>query len=290
MAATCAKTTPATDVRGFFAQQIYAAAMRVVPNIASRVRRTARASSPPLKGKLSIDARGEVWIRWITGTHERDTIGLGRHRRRLHGSLSAREGMGTVGHLIALSRVIDAVNTRLGKWISWLVLVVVLISATNATVRKVFDTSSNAWLELQWIIFSIVFLLCSPWTLISNEHIRIDIVNNAFSQRVRNVIDVVGHSIFLLPLTLIMIVTAYPFFMRSFELNEQSMNAGGLPQWPAKALVLIGFVLLFLQGISELIKRIAVMRGLIPDPYRGMSSHEAIEAEAERLIAEMKKD
>lgn len=181
--------------------------------------------------------------------------------------------MSTVQYLIALSRGIDALNTRLGKWLSWLVLVVVLISATNATVRKVFDTSSNAWLELQWIIFSIIFLLCSPWTLISNEHIRIDIVNSAFSQRVRNIIDVVGHSIFLLPLTIIMIITSYPFFMRSFEINEQSMNAGGLPQWPAKALVLIGFSLLFLQGISELIKRVAVMRGLIPDPYRGQSSH-----------------
>ncbi|GIK81766.1 MAG: TRAP transporter small permease subunit [Pseudorhodoplanes sp.] len=198
--------------------------------------------------------------------------------------------MSTVQQFIALSRAIDALNIRLGKWLSWLVLVVVLISATNATVRKIFDTSSNAWLELQWIIFSIIFLLCSPWTLISNEHIRIDIVNSAFSQRVRNIIDVVGHSIFLLPLTIIMIITSYPFFIRSFEINEQSMNAGGLPQWPAKALVLIGFFLLFLQAISELIKRVAVMRGLIPDPYRGQSSHQAIEADAERLIAEIKKD
>jgi len=200
------------------------------------------------------------------------------------------EGDGKVQQLLILSRVIDAVNTRLGKWISWLVLIVVIISAANATVRKIFDTSSNAWLELQWIFFSVIFLLCSPWTLLSNEHIRIDIVNNIFSQRVRNVIDVVGHVAFLLPLTIVMILTAYPFFMRSLLLNEQSMNAGGLPQWPAKSLVLIGFLMLFLQGISELIKRIAVMRGLIADPYGGVSSHTAIEQEAERLIAGIKQE
>jgi TRAP-type mannitol/chloroaromatic compound transport system permease small subunit len=191
--------------------------------------------------------------------------------------------------LLALSRVIDAFNSRLGKWVSWLVLIVVLISAANATVRKVFDTSSNSWLELQWIIFSVIFLLCSPWTFLSNEHIRIDIINNMFPQRIRNLIDVMGHAFFLLPLCIIMIVTSYPFFTRSFLLNEQSMNAGGLPQWPAKSLVLIGFTLLLLQGISELIKRIAVMRGLIPDPYVSAGGiHAAAEAEAARLLAELK--
>ncbi len=192
----------------------------------------------------------------------------------------------TVQTLLALSRVIDAVNSRLGRWLSWLVLIVVIISATNAVVRKVFDTSSNAWLELQWIIFSVIFLLCSPWTLLSNEHIRIDIVNSMFPRTVRNVIDVVGHSLFLLPLTIVMIITSWPFFLRSFEINEQSLNAGGLPQWPAKSLVVIGFTLLFFQGISELIKRIAVMRGLIPDPY--IHTQHAVEAEAERLAAELK--
>jgi TRAP-type mannitol/chloroaromatic compound transport system permease small subunit len=166
---------------------------------------------------------------------------------------------------------------------------VVLVSAANATVRKVFDTSSNAWLELQWIMFSVIFLLCSPWTLLSNEHIRIDIVNNMFPQRVRNIIDVIGHAFFLIPLCLIMIVTSLPFFLRSYGIDEQSMNAGGLPQWPAKGLVFVGFVLLLLQGISELIKRIAVMRGLIPDPYTsGGGTQSAAEAEAARLLAELK--
>ena len=169
--------------------------------------------------------------------------------------------------LLKLSRVIDALNFRIGKVVSWLILIVVLVSASNAIMRKVFDSSSNAWLELQWVMFGIIFLLCSPWTLMSNEHIRIDIINGMLPKRWRDIIDVIGHLFFLLPLTIVMIVTSIPFFLRSFRLNEQSMNAGGLPQWPAKSLILIGFTLLFLQGISELIKRVAVMRNLIPDPY-----------------------
>ncbi len=193
--------------------------------------------------------------------------------------------------LLALSRLIDAINFRIGKVVSWLILIVVIISATNATVRKVFDTSSNAWLELQWVLFGVIFLLCSPWTLLSNEHIRIDIVNGMLPKRWRDWIDVIGHAFFLLPLTIIMIITSIPFFLRSLSLNEQSMNAGGLPQWPAKSLVLIGFVLLFLQGISELIKRIAVMRHLIPDPYTGTGGvHSSAEAEAERILAVAKVD
>jgi len=189
--------------------------------------------------------------------------------------------------LLAISRIIDAVNTRLGQWLSWLILLAVLVSATNATIRKLFDTSSNAWLELQWVLFGIVFLLCSPWTLKSNEHIRIDIINNMLPQRVRNWIDLIGHAFFLLPLTVVMIVTSVPFFVRSYEVNEQSMNAGGLPVWPAKGIILLGFVLLFFQAISELIKRIAVMRGLIPDPYVSSGGHvAAAQAEAERLLGD----
>jgi TRAP-type mannitol/chloroaromatic compound transport system permease small subunit len=179
---------------------------------------------------------------------------------------------------------------RVGKVLSWLILIVVIISAANATVRKVFDMSSNAWLELQWVLFGAIFLLCSPWTLLSNEHIRIDIVNNMLPKRWRDGIDVFGHVFFLLPLTIVMIITSVPFFLRSFQLNEQSMNAGGLPQWPAKFLILLGFVLLFFQGISELIKRIAVMQGLIPDPYAAAGTHSAAEAEAERILAVAKPD
>jgi TRAP-type mannitol/chloroaromatic compound transport system permease small subunit len=190
--------------------------------------------------------------------------------------------------LLKASRVIDTLNLRIGKALSWLILVVVVISATNATVRKVFDTSSNSWLELQWVLFGMIFLLCSPWTLLSNEHIRIDIVNGMLPKRLRDWIDLIGHIFFLLPLTIVMIVTSAPFFLRSLRLNEQSVNAGGLPQWPAKSLILIGFSLLFLQGVSEVIKRAAVMQGLIPDPHATTVS--GAEAEAERILAVAKID
>jgi len=189
-----------------------------------------------------------------------------------------------------VSRVIDAVSLRIGKILSWLILAAVIVSAVNAIIRKVFDTSSNSWLELQWVLFGAVFLLVASWTLQANEHIRIDIVNNMLPQRVRSIIDLVGHAFFLLPLTIVMIITAYPFVTKSVLLNEQSMNAGGLPQWPAKMLVLAGFVLLFFQGISELIKRIAIMMGLIPDPHSSAGLKAAAEAEVERLLADVKID
>jgi TRAP-type mannitol/chloroaromatic compound transport system permease small subunit len=189
--------------------------------------------------------------------------------------------------LLNLSRAIDAFTRWVGKRLAWLILVAVVVSALNAIVRKSFDTSSNSWLELQWVLFSIVFLLCSSWTLLDNEHIRIDIVNNLLPKQVRNSIDLIGHLFFLIPLTVVMIITGGPFFMRSVEINEQSGNAGGLPQWPAKSLIIIGFSMLLLQGISELIKRIAVMRGLIPDPHA--SQVNALEAEVEHLVDALEK-
>lgn len=190
--------------------------------------------------------------------------------------------------LLKMSRGIDAFTTWVGKRLAWLILLAVLVSSVNAVVRKIFDTSSNSWLELQWVLFSIVFLLCAPWTLLDNEHIRIDIVNNLLPKPVRNVIDIIGHVFFLLPLTIVMIITGIPFFLRSFEINEQSGNAGGLPQWPAKSLIMIGFAFLLVQGVSELIKRIAVMRGLIPDPHA--SQVHAIEAEVEHLVEAIEKN
>lgn len=189
--------------------------------------------------------------------------------------------------LLPITRVIDAFNTWLGKRLAWLILAAVIVSAANATVRKIFDTSSNSWLELQWVLFSIVFLLCSPWTLLANEHIRIDIVNNLLPNWLRNTIDVIGHAFFLLPLAFIMIITGIPFFIRSIEINEQSGNAGGLPQWPSKSLVMIAFALLLFQGLSELIKRIAVMRNLIPDPHA--TQVHALEAEIEHIVEAIEK-
>lgn len=187
--------------------------------------------------------------------------------------------------LLKLSEIIDAINTYIGRWAAWLILLAVVVSAGNATVRKAFDISSNAWLELQWILFSAVFLLCASWTLLENEHIRIDIVNNLLPRWLRNTIELIGHVFFLLPLSIILVVTGIPFFLNSYEIREQSGNAGGLPQWPTKSLVAIGFALLLAQGISELIKRVAVMRGIIPDPHATQVS--ALEAEAEHLIEAM---
>ena len=146
---------------------------------------------------------------------------------------------------------------------AWLILAAVLVSATNATVRKVFDTSSNSWLELQWVLFSIVFLLCSPWTLLCNEHIRIDIVNNLLPKRVRNIIDLVGHAFFLLPLTIIMVVTGIPFFLRSFR-DQRAIRQRGRPAAMAGKIADHDRVcLLLIQGVSELIKRLAITRDLI---------------------------
>ncbi len=190
--------------------------------------------------------------------------------------------------LLKMSRGIDAFTRWMGKRLAWLILVAVVVSALNAIVRKTFDTSSNSWLELQWLLFSVVFLMCSSWTLLDNEHIRIDIVNNMLPKKLRDSIDIVGHAFFLLPLCIVMIITGVPFFRRSMEINEQSGNAGGLPQWPAKSLIMIGFAMLLVQAISELIKRIAVMRGLIPDPHA--SQVHALEAEVEHLVEAIKKD
>lgn len=171
--------------------------------------------------------------------------------------------------LLAFSRFIDAVNERIGKAMTWLVLAAVLVSSINAIVRYSFNISSNAWLELQWYLFGAVVLLGAAYTLKRNEHIRIDIVSARLSPRTRNWIDIVGHVLFLAPLCILMLWLGVPFFLRSFASGEISSSAGGLIVWPAKALVPLGFALLLAQGVSELIKRVAVMRGLIDDPYAG---------------------
>jgi TRAP-type mannitol/chloroaromatic compound transport system permease small subunit len=179
---------------------------------------------------------------------------------------------------LSLSRAIDAVTAFIGRWIYWLILAAVLVSAGNAIIRKLFDLSSNAWLELQWYLFGAVFMLAAAYTLQRNEHIRIDIISNMLSQRARNWIDIVGHALFLLPFCALMIWEIAPWVKNSITSGEMSGSAGGLMLWPARICLLIGFVLLFFQGISELIKRIAVMRGAIPDPHAGhASAHGAIE-------------
>lgn len=181
--------------------------------------------------------------------------------------------------------MIDAFNTVVGRWVSWLIVAAVAISAVNAVVRKIFDMSSNSFLELQWVLFSVVFMLCSPWTLLSNEHIRIDIINHSLPLKLRGWIDMIGHVFFLMPFAIILLWWSIPFFLVSYHQNEQSFSAGGLPQWPAKALIMIMCVLLIIQGISEIIKRLAMMVGAIPDSNASaQSAHSSAELEAERLL------
>jgi len=168
--------------------------------------------------------------------------------------------------LLALSRAIDAVNERIGRLVYWCVLIMVLVSAANATSRYAFSIASNAWLELQWYLFSAVFLLCSGYTLLHNEHIRIDVVAASLPRRAQIWIDIFGTAFFLLPIAVYMMWSSWPIFMNAWTSGEISGSAGGLVRWPARLLVPAGFFLLTLQGISELIKRFAYLRGLIPDP------------------------
>lgn len=181
--------------------------------------------------------------------------------------------------LLALSRVVDGISERVGKAISWLVLVAVLISTLNALVRYLFNYSSNAFLEMQWYLFAAVFLLGASWTLKRNEHIRIDVVVGRFSPRAHAWIDILGGLFFLLPLCFIVLYDAVPFFLDAFRSGEMSSNAGGLILWPAKLLIPIGFALLLLQGLAEIIKRIAFLGGLIDGKEFIKAGHHGIDEE-----------
>ncbi len=175
--------------------------------------------------------------------------------------------------LLGLSRSIDHITAFIGRHVSWLILAAVLVSAGNAIIRKAFDSSSNAWLELQWYLFGAVFMLAAAYTLQRNEHIRIDIVSNLFSKRTRDWIDVVGHVLMLLPLAILMSFYCWTFFWKAITSGEVSGSAGGLLLWPARLAIFLGFVMLIAQGVSELIKRIAVIQGLIEDPYPQHGAH-----------------
>jgi TRAP-type mannitol/chloroaromatic compound transport system permease small subunit len=185
--------------------------------------------------------------------------------------------------LLRISALIDALNERIGKTAYWLVLVAVLISAGNAIVRKLFNMSSNAFLEAQWYLFSAVFLLCAGFTLLRNEHVRIDVIAGRLSPRAQAWIDVLGTIFFLMPIALLFIWLSWPVFVRTFTHGEISTNAGGLMIWPARLLVPIGFTLLALQGFSELVKRIAFLAGKGPDPIPRHDAHSAEKELAEEI-------
>ena len=168
--------------------------------------------------------------------------------------------------MLALSRLIDRLNEAVGRWVAWLVLAAVLVSAGNAVVRKLFDTSSNAFLEIQWYLFSAVFLLAAGHTLLHQQHVRIDVLSGRLSSRARAWIDVFGIVCFLLPLVVVVIGLSWPLVTRAYLSGEMSSNAGGLIRWPVLALLPLGFALLGAQGVSELIKRVAFLRGWLPEP------------------------
>ncbi|HXV32168.1 MAG TPA: TRAP transporter small permease subunit [Sinorhizobium sp.] len=175
--------------------------------------------------------------------------------------------------LLGFSRLIDATTERIGKAVSWLILVAVLVSAGNAIIRKAFNVSSNAWLEAQWYLFGAAFMFAAAYTLSQNEHIRIDVVYGHFSRRVQHWIDLLGHLLFLMPFVLLMVYYLVPYIRMSYVSGEVSSSAGGLIIWPAKAILLIGFVLLALQGVSEIIKKIAIMTGNMDDPTPYVPTH-----------------
>ena len=183
--------------------------------------------------------------------------------------------------LLKLSQLIDWLNERVGKGAFWLVLIMAVISAGNASYRFVFNDSSNGMLEIQWYLFAAVFLLCSPYTLQKNEHVRIDVLSGKLSPRGLAVIDIIGTLFFLLPMVVLVLYLSIPLVAESYKINEYSANAGGLIRWPVKILLPIGFTLLALQGISELIKRVAFLMGLIGDPNskdKGPSAEEELAA------------
>jgi len=168
--------------------------------------------------------------------------------------------------LLKLSQLIDWLNARVGKGAFWLVLIMTVISAGNAVVRFTVNYSSNGLLEIQWYLFAAIFMLCSPYTLQKNEHVRIDVLSSKLSPRGLAVIDIIGTLFFLLPMVVVVLWLSLPLVADSYKINEMSANAGGLIRWPVKILLPIGFTLLALQGISELIKRIAFLAGMIDDP------------------------
>ncbi len=189
--------------------------------------------------------------------------------------------------LLKLSQLIDWLNERVGKGAFWLILIMAIISAGNASIRFVFDNSSNGMLEIQWYLFAAVFLLCSPYTLQKNEHVRIDVISSKFGPRGLAIIDIFGTLFFLLPMVLMILWLSIPLVAESYRITEYSANAGGLLRWPVKILLPIGFALLALQGISELIKRIAFLAGRIEDP-NSKGSHPTPEEQLAAAIAAAK--
>jgi TRAP-type mannitol/chloroaromatic compound transport system permease small subunit len=186
--------------------------------------------------------------------------------------------------LLRLSRGIDWVSDKVGAVIIWLVLAAVLISATNAVIRKAFNIGSNAWLEMQWYLFAAVFMLGAGYTFLHNAHVRIDFISARLTPQARNIIDIIGIVAFLAPLCWLLIDLSWPLFINAWRSGEMSQNAGGLIRWPVYLLIPVGMALLLAQAASELIKRVAFLTGLIPDP---LAHKEPGQAHVEEAIKEL---
>jgi len=186
--------------------------------------------------------------------------------------------------LLSLSKKIDALSEWVGRWVAWLLLLAVLISAANAVVRKAFNMSSNGFLEIQWYLFAATFLLASGYTLLRQEHVKIDVISGRFSKRTQIWIDIIGICVFLFPFVIMIIKLAMPLVINAYLTQEVSSNAGGLIRWPVFALLPAGLLLLGIQAVSELIKRIAFLQGLIPDPTKKQGSKTPEEELAEFLL------
>jgi TRAP-type mannitol/chloroaromatic compound transport system permease small subunit len=191
-----------------------------------------------------------------------------------------------VPFLLQVSRWIDRLSEFVGRWVAWLILVAVLISAVNAAVRKLFNMSSNGFLEIQWYLFAAVFLLAAGYTMLRQEHVRIDVVVGRFSKRTQITIEAICIVVFLFPFCINVITLVWPLVVRSYVTGEMSSNAGGLIRWPVFALVPVGFTLLLIQGVSELIKRIAFLQGRIDDPTKKKQEKTAEEELADLIRAE----
>lgn len=188
--------------------------------------------------------------------------------------------------LLKFSSAVDRLNAFVGRWVIWLILGSTVISGLNAVVRKAFNTSSNAYLEVQWYLFAAAFLLAAGYTLLNGEHVKIDVISSKLSKRKQIWIDIIGFAFFLTPVCIVILYYGVPFFLQGFRSGEMSSNAGGLIRWPVYLMIPIGFTLLFLQGLSELVKRIAFLRGLIPDPTLKVVAKTAEEELAEVLRKE----
>ncbi len=191
--------------------------------------------------------------------------------------------------LLKLSRAVDWLNTQLGKYVIWLILASVTVSGLNAVVRKAFNMSSNAYLEIQWYLFAASFLIAAGYTLLNGEHVKIDVIYSRWSKRSQTKIDIFGFCVFLIPVCIAVLWYSIPFVVKGYISGEMSSNAGGLIRWPVYAMLPLGFGLLLLQGVSELIKRIAFLQGLIEDPTVKKVAKTAEEELAEAILAQAEK-